>query len=503
MRKITQLEKQVAGKSTNQASNGGEAAAGNGAKTKAKWWCLFKGCEKSTKGQLNNASRTTCFCCGQPKGSCLSPPVHLCRTSAQEQVAAGKTAANKGDDKDKTPVKALAKAAAKPAVEKPTAPVVDPLPAVPAPPVTSLYDGARAAPPTTVTVKTVEECLLGAAPKDRALALANARDEVAHWQMSLDSAKKGAPGSSRIQQVPGLQKELDAAISSASKLEEDAPVTACTVTLLEKSLSDHRNHTSHRTAAWEKGAAKAKEAEDEVVAAVQQHIKDWQAYLAALQKDAQERLVAWNAHHAAVLDTSKKVEDKLKERHDAAAAAVPLTAAQEQANAAVAGQAEVDRLAKEQLDSALGAFKQLNLSVAINKNDYKIFTQAPPKDTVSTLAAMFYWANSSSMGDAHLPFTLKDMQCTVDVACSLVGETVWGQFFGSAAVTVQAVVPMQLRQILFRQLMRYEAQLKGTEHCFVEHHAATEQVAQAALDDAAPRLAKLKLLVNRSSPYAR
>lgn len=213
--------------------------------------------------------------------------------------------------------------------------------------------------------------------------------------------------------------------------------------------------------------------------------------------------MAWNAHHAAVLDTSKKVEDKLKERHDAAAAAVPLTAAQEQANAAVAGQAEVDRLAKEQLDSALGAFKQLNLSVAINKNDYKIFTQAPPKDTVSTLAAMFYWANSSSMGDAHLPFTLKDMQCTVDVACSLVGETVWGQFFGSAAVTVQAVVPMQLRQILFRQLMRYEAQLKGTEHCFVEHHAATEQVAQAALDDAAPRLAKLKLLVNRSSPYAR
>ena len=51
--------------------------------------------------------------------------------------------------------------------------------------------------------------------------------------------------------------------------------------------------------------------------------------------------------------------------------------------------------------------------------------------------------------------------------------------------------------------MRYEAQLKGTEQCFLEHHAATEKVAQAALNDAGPRLAKLKAVVGRGSPYAR
>ena len=442
-RKLVELEKQVGGAPAGRGSGGGATTTG-AAKAKAKWWCLLKGCEKSAKGAMNNANRTTCFCCGQQKGYCMSPPASLCRTTAQEGRAEGDKAGAAAEEKP-PPVKPLAKAAAKPAEEKPTAQVLTLLPAVPAPPATSLYDKSRTAPPTTVTVRTVEECLIGAAPKDRALALANAREEVAHWQLSLDSAKKGAPGSSRVLLVPSLQKELDAATLSASKLEDSAPVTACTVTLLEKSLSDHRNHTSHRTAAWEKGAAKAKEAEDAVVAAVQQHIEDWQAYLAALKEDAKERLTAWNTHHEAVRDTTCKVEDKLKERLQTAVAAVPLTPSQVDANMAVASQAEVDRLAKEQLDCAMEAFKLLNATVVINPNDCKVFTQPPPKETVATLAAMFYWADSSSMGDAHLPFTLEDMQSTTEVAYSLVGDVIWGQFFGAAAVTVKTVVPMQGR----------------------------------------------------------
>ena len=501
--KIAQLERTVKGGSNGTAQ--ANAGTNGGAKVKGKWWCLLKDCEKSAKGALNNATRTTCFCCGQQKGYCMSPPAHLCRTVAQDQVAAAKVEANKASPAQGGPkvVAPLPKAAPKPKEQAPAKASAEPLPSVPSQPCILDYDKGRAAPPTTVTVKTVEELLLGAAPKDKAFALANARDEVAHWQSSLDSAKKGLPGSSRLKQVPDLQKELDAASATVIKLEGEAPVTACSVTLLEKSITDHRHHSALRTDAWQKGADKAKLAEESVVETIKGHIKEWQDYLAALEEDAQNRRKAWTEHHDTVLTTSTAVEEKLKERLKAAEAAVPLTPAQLEANKAMVGQAEADRLAKEQLDSAMEAFKQLNVAVAISRDDYKIFTQAPPKETVGTLAAMFYWANSSSMGDAHLPFTLEDMQCTVEVARSLVGNTVWGQFFGAATVTVKAVVPMQLRQILFRQLMRYEAQLKGTEHCFVEHHAATEQVAQAALDDAGPRLAKLKALVGRGSPYAR
>ena len=317
--KIAQLER--LGLQGKQAQSGA-GAAGN-AKSKAKWWCLCSNCEKSKNGALNNANRTTCFGCGKDKGYCLSPPAHLCRADAQENLAALKKEKEEAAKKVKEEAASgkpqpKAKAAAKPPKAESTP--VTPLPDLPVAPSLEGYDKGRAAAPTTVEVKTAEECLLGAAPRDRALELAQARDDVAYFTTQLDGAKLGALGSARQARIPELQAELLKATTAAEKLAVNAPETACSLTLLQKSLSDYEHQTTTITAFWQRGAAKALAAEGEAVKAVQEHIKEWQAYLAALEADAKTRRAAWLANHEAARATMVQVAATLKERHTAAAA---------------------------------------------------------------------------------------------------------------------------------------------------------------------------------------
>ena len=58
------------------------------------------------------------------------------------------------------------------------------------------------------------------------------------------------------------------------------------------------------------------------------------------------------------------------------------------------------------------------------------------------LACMHYWRQTSAMGDAQLPFTLKEMGATVNVAGDLVGGIVWKAFFGKEDINAYHVVPM-------------------------------------------------------------
>ena len=116
-----------------------------------------------------------------------------------------------------------------------------------------------------------------------------------------------------------------------------------------------------------------------------------------------------------------------------------------------------------------------------------------------TLARMYHWAQSSAIGEAYLPFSLTDMQATVEVACNLVGPKTWELFFGNVAIGPDEVIPMQLRILLFQQLAFYEAKVRGTAQCFTKEFTKEAEESQAALDEAGPRLRKLR----KTSPYSR
>ena len=82
------------------------------------------------------------------------------------------------------------------------------------------------------------------------------------------------------------------------------------------------------------------------------------------------------------------------------------------------------------------------------------------------------------------------MGATVAVARDLVGEVVWKAFFADAKIADVDVCPMQLRQVMFLQLMTLDASLRE------QKHEAQEEVAQKHLDEAEPRLKRLRTMLN-------
>ena len=93
------------------------------------------------------------------------------------------------------------------------------------------------------------------------------------------------------------------------------------------------------------------------------------------------------------------------------------------------------------------------------------------------------------MGDAHLPFSFTDMSATVGVAQELVGKGIWKAFFQDTAVTDADVCPMQLRQIMFLQLMILDEDLRK------KVNAGQEAIADKLLEDAEPRLKRLRTML--------
>ena len=427
------------------ATEGGSAIPNR--KVKTKWCCLLKSCTKSANGALNNANRTECFGCGNPKGYCCSPPAALCRTTAQEALAEAKLKekAKAGE----APAPAAPKAKAKPPAaahkEEEKAPLAD-LPEVPTAPAISDFVKSRVAPPLAVVVKTAEECLLGVAPKDRAHDLALARDDVTHWQSALDSAKKGAAGSTRLNQAPAIQEELVKAQEAVKKFEQDAPVTPCTVTLLEKTMSDYKHVTTTRTEAWKKGAEKAKASEDEVVAAIEEHILEWQNLREAIIADAKVRTTAWKDHHEKVLETMGKVAATLKGRHDTATqvATSQGLGAHETASAVVAAEASATPVSSDEEMVVVEFHEDHWMNVLYSPTEIPDHKEALKKVSPVSKGAMNHmwgvvhaWPMNEGTQLTFAQFGACEGEAFITMK-TLIGEAIWKRMYDTRAESITA-----------------------------------------------------------------
>ena len=119
----------------------------------------------------------------------------------------------------------------------------------------------------------------------------------------------------------------------------------------------------------------------------------------------------------------------------------------------------------------------------------------PEKKHHGPLARMLYWQQSSSMGDAQLPFTFTEMGTSTEIAFDLVGRTVWEKFFGKDDIEDSNVCPMQLRVVMFQQLSTYDNALS-----IKKKNAAEEAAAKEIWESAGLRLRKERSKL-RNSPY--
>ena len=224
-------------------------------------------------------------------------------------------------------------------------------------------------------------------------------------------------------------------------------------------------------------------------------------------------------HVQVVAEYDKQIEAAVKAAEAAAAAAKPKTKASvataeppaveptvepvlptppEAAKEKTKEEKAKEKKAKKELEDAREAFKQLEKEAVFAKEDLPDLSDcAEMKDgAAEALGMMYLWARASALGDAHVPFTFAEMGATTKVAADLVGKKVWDAFFGfTTPINDQSVCPMRLRQVMFLQLMTYDAALKA------KVHATKHAEVAASLEQSQLRLSTMKSLV-RSSPYA-
>ena len=152
--------------------------------------------------------------------------------------------------------------------------------------------------------------------------------------------------------------------------------------------------------------------------------------------------------------------------------------------------ADVKKQGEDALAAAKEAFQKLNVTVStVCKEDLPVLdASAADAAALQVLAQMYFWAKASSMGESFLPFSFLEMGATVEVAILLVGKKVWKEMFKGHAITQDMVCPMQLRQIMFFQLMAYDSVLRADKSL-----AEQEAKAQQAWEIAEPRLKKLRM----------
>ena len=151
-------------------------------------------------------------------------------------------------------------------------------------------------------------------------------------------------------------------------------------------------------------------------------------------------------------------------------------------------------------EAAREAFRKLDAmpQKPVQRSDLPDLSLEPDikAEDMPSMTAMFYWARASVLGDAHLPFSFAEMGATTQVAKYLAGDVIWKAFFGTTEVNSQDICPMQLRQVLFMQLMAHDAQLRSKKG------ADEEKEAQKAFEATVPRLNKMKKVLRcRDAPY--
>ena len=329
--------------------------------------------------------------------------------------------------------------------------------------------------------------------------------------------------------VAATKLRLTALEKEITKATKEVPTIDVSVAQLRLKKAVYMDDRVEKLKFVEKGALQSKENFQEARAMFLRMVEHWNDRLTEMEEQEvtrQECFDSRNQEHEGrnvkvlaeydkqILEAVKVAEDKAKDNakpaqgapapapqlvtpSPAEVAAAEATALEEEkkkkAAAATAAAAAVE------LQAAREAFKQLEREAVFVKEDLPdLSTCAEMKDgAAEALGDMYLWARASALGDLHVPFTFAEMGATTKVAADLVGKTVWEAFFVGSKTPISnaSVCPMMLRQVMFLQLMTYDAALKAKKHA-TKHAEVAETLEKAQF-----RVKTMKALV-RASPYA-
>ena len=301
---------------------------------------------------------------------------------------------------------------------------------------------------------------------------------------------------------------LEKAITKGSK---DAPTVEVTAAQLKLNLVVYERERKDKLLFVAKGAALAQENFNKAWELHRRMASHWSARLEKLEAEEVERQEAYVERNTIHEERHELIVKEHQSRIDAAekaaaaqpkqVAATPTPPAAVTLSPAQQATKDAKELAKkkdvEAREEAVKVFAILDATAHVMAEDLPVLSgdeKLEPK-AAETMATMYVWAKASTFGDSHLPFVFSEMGATVEVSYDLVGSKVWKAFFGDKKIVSTDVCPMQLRQVIFIQLMNYNELLKKAKT------AVQESTVQKELDVAQPRLGKLKALL-RSSPYA-
>ena len=323
------------------------------------------------------------------------------------------------------------------------------------------------------------------------------------------------------------RKKLEALEKTAAKGVKDTPGAKLTVCQLETARQTFVDAEEKKQKIALAGAAKAVDTQDRLEEICSEQADAWMDRLRSLEKQKLVRDAAWDLKTAEIDARCTQVLELFDQRIDAARTLAepmamridtpePSETAEEkkerlktekEEKAAEEKKAKEEKQEKqrqrkmlsEEETKAKKAYAQLNLTATFKKEDFVNLTNSPEpaKEALGPCTKMYLWARASALGDAHLPFSFFEMGATVQVAHDLVGAKVWEAFFGKQEVDVHDVCPMRLRQVVFMQLMAYDACLKG------KRQASLEAEMQEALESAQERHEKTKALAEKSRGRSR
>ena len=342
------------------------------------------------------------------------------------------------------------------------------------------------------------------------------------------AASPGQAASQRTKEIEACKKflALEPMAAALGQGKEEFVKTRTKLAALEKAAMKAEKDApgAKLTACQLATARQATERQERMEEICTEQANAWMDQMRAIQKQKLVREEAWNVRKAVLEDRRDQVveliDQKIKAAEDLAASLKDVKApgaaspaetpeqkkdrekeekaekekaakeAKEEKERLAAAQAEADRQAAAQAE-AKRAFGRLQTTATVAKSDLADLSKRKATDeSTKVMATMYYWARASAMGDQALPFSFAEMGATVEVALELVGKAVWKAFFSECVIVDKDVCPMQLRQIMFLQLMILDADLRE------KVNADQEAVALKHLEDAEPRLKRLRTMLN-------
>ena len=321
--------------------------------------------------------------------------------------------------------------------------------------------------------------------------------------------------------------QLEALEKAAVKADKHAPTAALTVCQLAERRQDFIDEEDKKIKIAATGAEKAGVAQERMEQICAEQAQAWMDQMRVSQKAKKLRDAAWELRAVEHETRRTRCLELIDQRIEAAKKLALAIAATKKASPArtkaeevaekqeklKAEKAEAEKqqterkkaeedakaAAKEKAAATI-AFRQLEFNTKVKTEDLPDLTkaEAPAEEVLVTLSRMHYWAKATAIGDAHLPFAFSEMGATATVARLLAGEKVWTAFFAATEIQDNVVCPMQLRRIIFLQLMTYSDTLSYRKQAN-EALEKQEEEAKQSLEEAEPRLKKLRTLIRPRS----